>query len=97
MSVKCRFCFNRELEEGVVEMICTLNIDANMLNSIWGYKYVVYSPKMVRGDDCFEYLHSFAGWSPYSDPNRCLKINRAELDSRFCIASAGLKHFFIII
>ena len=65
-----------------MEMICTLNVDAGLLNSSWGYKYVVYSPRMVSGDDCFEHLHTFVGRSPYTDPNRCLKINRAHLNGR---------------
>ena len=73
----------RELGDGTCEMVCALNIDANLLNSTRGYKYVVYSPKMVSGDDCFEYLHSFAGKHSYDkDPNRCLKINGADLNSR---------------
>ena len=65
-------------------MVCTINIDAGLLNSTRGYKYVVYSPKMVNGDDCFEYLHSFVGsYSDEKNPDRCLKINRADLDSKF--------------
>ena len=74
----------RQLGDGTCEMVCTLNIDANLLSSTWGYKYVVYSPKMISGDDCFEYLHSFAGkYSSEKNPNRCLKINRADLNSKF--------------
>ena len=70
----------RILDEGVCEMRCTLNIDANVLRVSRGYKYVVYSPIMVVQNDCFEYLHSFAGrTSRYRNPNRCLKINRATL------------------
>ena len=69
-------------------MVCTLKIDAIMLNSTRGYKYVVYSPKMVHDDDCYEYLHTFAG--KHGDPNRCLMINRADLNSRFCIPFAHL-------
>lgn len=57
-------------------MTCTLTIDADFLKVPRAYKYVVYSPKMVEQDDCFEYLHSFAGRThEYRDPNRCLKIN----------------------
>ena len=63
-------------------MVCTLNIDASLLIGMWGYKYVVYSPKMVSGDDCFEYLHSFDG-RHLKNPNRCLKVNRSDLDSKF--------------
>lgn len=71
-------------------MVCNLNIDANILNSARGYKYVVYSPKMVCADDCFEYLHALPGQYSYSNPNRCLMINQANLNSRFCIAFAHL-------
>ena len=62
------------------EMVCTLRIDANLLKYPWGYKYVVYSPKMVEKDDCFEHLHSFVGRS-HRNPNRCLKINPSDLIS----------------
>ena len=72
----------RQLGDGTCEMVCTLNIDANLLSSTRGYKYVVYSPKMISGDDCFEYLHSFTG-KYEKNPNRCLKINRADLNSKF--------------
>ena len=73
---------SRKLKEGVFEMTCTLMIDDNMLKVARGYKYVVYSPKMVREDDCFEYLHSFVGWSD-RDPNRALKIDHSHLESMF--------------
>ena len=66
-------------------MVCTLNIDANLLNTARGYKYVVYSPKMVHKDDCFEFLHTFAGRYYDRNPNRCLKINQANLDGRFMV------------
>ena len=62
-------------------MTCTLMIDVNLLNCAKGYKYVVYSPKMVQEDDCFEYLHSFAGSSYYDEnPNRSLMINPSDLE-----------------
>lgn len=63
-------------------MVCTLNIEATLLNGTWAYKYVVYSPKMVSGDDCFEYLHSFDGKYD-KNPNRCLKINPADINGKF--------------
>lgn len=73
------FSSYRQLGEGVYEMTCTLIIDAEILKAPKAYKYVVYSPKMVKHDDCFEYLHSFAGQSHnYGNPNRCLKINHAD-------------------
>ena len=59
-------------------MTCTLNIAREILGRPWGYKYVVYSPKMTKEDDCYEYLHSFAGYG--CDPNRCLLIKQAYLD-----------------
>ena len=72
-----------QLCDGVFEMTCTLNIDANNLMSPKGYKYVVYSPKMVHKDDCFEYLHTFTGYTPsFQNPNRYLKINLAEILSK---------------
>ena len=63
-------------------MTCTLNIAVDLLGRPWGYKYVVYSPKMTKEDDCYEYLHSFAGYSYYyyNDPNRCLMVNKADLN-----------------
>ena len=74
----------REVDEGVFEMTCTLNMAAELLNKPLGYKYVVYSPKMVKKSDCFEYLHSFAGRAPYDhNPNRCLQINPALWNSMF--------------
>ena len=76
--------FNREVDEGVFEMTCTLNMAADLLNNSFGYKYVVYSPKMVKENDCFEFLHSFAGRAPrYCNPNRCLKIDPALWNSMF--------------
>ena len=63
-------------------MVCTLNIDSNIISTKCGYKYVVYSPKMVKEDDCFEYLHTFAGTYYDRDPNRCLEINQDDLDGR---------------
>ena len=61
-------------------MTCTLNIAREALDRSRGYKYVVYSPKMTNQDDCYEYLHSFAGYLSYSDPNRCLMVNKADLN-----------------
>ena len=62
-------------------MVCTLKIDASLLNDTYGYKYVVYSPKMVDEDDCFEYLHSFDG-KYEQDHNRCLMVNVSDLGSK---------------
>ena len=73
--------FFRKFEEGVFEMTCTLNIDANLLKYPLGYKYVLYSPRVLQENDCFEYLHSFAGQWHHQDPNRCLRINPSDLES----------------
>ena len=63
----------RSLGDGnMCEMTCTLQIDANVLKKPLIYKYVIFSPKMVHKDDCYEFLHSFAGKG--SDPNRVLCI-----------------------
>ena len=75
VSLMCLMHYFRELEEGLCEMTCTLNIAANLLCTPRGYKYVVYSPKMTNHHDCFEYLHSFAGSdNNHDDPNRWLKV-----------------------
>ena len=57
----------------VCEMVCTLNIDAELLKRPLGYKYVVFSPKMTKHDDCYEKLHPFTLYST-DDPDRCLWI-----------------------
>ena len=64
-------------------MTCTLMIDVNKLKVARCYKYVVYSPKMVKKDDCYEYLHSFVGTWSHLNPDRCLKINHSDLESMF--------------
>lgn len=62
-------------------MTCRLVIDADLLKGPFGYKYVVYSPKMVDENDCFEYLHSYIGRDyHHRNPDRCLRINPAEFD-----------------
>ena len=69
----------RKLGEGVYEMTCTLKIAIDLLSDPKGYKYVVFSPKMVHEYDCFEYLHTFIGKSNrHQNPNRCLIINPAD-------------------
>ena len=78
------------------EMICTLKIDANILNEIRGYKYVVYSPKMVQEDDCYEYLHSFVSDWSYQNPNRCLKSNLPDSDLKSMYVYTLLKRDFKI-
>ena len=54
---------------GWYEMTCTLDIDAEILKHPVAYKYIVYSPKMEKEDDCYEYLHGYWGIA-----NRCLRI-----------------------
>ena len=70
------FLIARELEDDLSEMICTLIIDADILKSPLAYKYVIFSPKMTKEHECFEFLHSFAG--RYEDPNRCLWISEID-------------------
>ena len=62
--------FRRTDEDGNCEMECTLFINAELLKSPLGYKYVIYSPKATDEDDLFEKLHPFIVWR--DDPNRCL-------------------------
>ena len=63
-------------------MTCTLVIDAEALKIPLGYKYVVYSPKMVKENDCFEFLHAYRGRDHrHSNPDRCLRIEPADFHS----------------
>jgi hypothetical protein len=64
------FMDKRTDEDGNCEMECTLFINAELLKSPLGYKYVIYSPKATDEDDLFEKLHPFIVWR--DDPNRCL-------------------------
>ena len=55
------------------------NFDADLLksfNSI-SYKYVIFSPKVVEKDDCFEYLHDY---HRDGDVDRCLQFPREKLE-----------------
>ena len=74
----------RQLDNGEVEMKCTLKIACYLFERLFlGYKYVVYSPKMVNGSDCYECLNSVS-----YQPNltRCLTLNWSDIDGRFlCI------------
>ena len=73
------FLIARDLEDDLSEMICTLIIDADILKSPLAYKYVIFSPKMTKEHQCFEFLHSFAGRSyPHENPNRCLRISVSD-------------------
>jgi hypothetical protein len=66
------FTEKRSLGDGLCEMVCTLTIDAELLKDPLEYKYVVYSPKVTKIDECYEKLHPFSTWSD-GDPNRCLR------------------------
>ena len=55
-------------------MTCTLSIQAKLLEEPLEYKYVIFSPKMIGTDDCYEFLHSFG----YRDLNRCLHIDKTK-------------------
>ena len=65
-------CFYRALRDGYCEMTSTLNIDVEILewNPLLYYKYTVFSPKAVKEEDCYEYLHDYSG-----DTNRCLRTS----------------------
>ena len=60
------------------EMTCTLSINADLLEIPVPYKYVVYSPKMEKEDDCYEYLHGYGG-----NPNRCLRISENKFSKAY--------------
>ena len=64
----------RQEDDGFCEMTCTLSIEAELLKELMEYKYVIFSPKMNKRDDGYEYLHSFA---EHWDTNRCLHIDKA--------------------
>ena len=79
-------------------MTCTLTVAADLLNKSLGYKYVVYSPKMVKESDCFEFLHSFVGRAPhFRNPNRCLWINPALRTSMFYYYMLNLYFITVLI
>lgn len=78
------FIFARSQDDGFCEMTCTLSIEAELLKGPVPYKYVIFSPKMIGEDDCYEFLHSFAGYID-PDPNRCLYIDR----NKFAQARGG--------
>ena len=63
-------------------MKCTLTIDHEVLKSPLGYKYVIYSPKVTKCDECYEKLHSLVEWKS-DDPNRCLWIPPQEIDHAY--------------
>ena len=55
-------------------MTCTFaTFNADLLKdySTIPYKYVIYSPKVVDKDDCFEFLHAH---KRHGHVDRCLKI-----------------------
>ena len=58
-------------------MTCELSFDASVLEGQQAipYKYVVYSPRMVEDNDCWEYLHGVSSWGV---ANRCLEIPTKE-------------------
>ena len=85
----------RLLDEDHREMICTLQIDAELLDrSKWNfliphYKYTVFSPKAEKEEDCYEYLHDYTEIA-----NRCLTIP----NDKYCLlATQGGLIFFISI
>ena len=59
-------------------MVCTLQIDAEILRCPIPYKYVIHSPVMKNQDDCYERLHEY-----YWDPNRCLQIAQGKYQQAY--------------
>lgn len=72
----------RNLEDDVCEMVCTLTIDYEVLKAPLGYKYVIYSPKVTKCDECYEKLHSLVN-GRLDDPNRCLWMTSQERDRAY--------------
>ena len=73
LSPSCRTVAQQQ----VYEMTCELSIDASLLERQQAipYKYVIYSPRMVEDNDCWEYLHGVSGQGIV---NRCLIIPTKE-------------------
>ena len=59
-------------------MVCTLQIDAEILRYSIPYKYVIHSPVMENQDDCYEHLHGYR-WNP----NRCLQIAKGKYQQAY--------------
>ena len=82
-------------------MTCTLTIDTTILKSPLPYKYVVYSPRMTKEDDCFEHLYYYA--SGDRNLKRCLRIDFKRvyrgmyihtlflIATYFCLLSYGVR------
>ena len=71
------YIYLRFQEDGYCEMTCAISFDAELLKKPIPYKYVIFSPKMKRKDDCYEFLHSFSERASH-DPDRCLSITGTE-------------------
>jgi hypothetical protein len=73
----CHTCITlscRDYGDGVVEMSCTFEkFDIEILKTPLPYKYVVYSPKVKKSEENYEYLHAHSSWRSI-DLNRCLVI-----------------------
>jgi hypothetical protein len=64
----------RDYGDGVVEMSCTFEtFDVEILKTPLPYKYVIYSPKVKKPEENYEYLHAHSSWRSV-DLNRCLVI-----------------------
>ena len=57
------FFYRTPLVDGYCQMTTTLKIDAEILKSSTPlhYKYTVFSPKVEKEDDWYEYLHDYPG------------------------------------
>ena len=82
MNTYQQYPLSRPQDDGFCEIMCTLSIQAELLTKPLAYKYVVFAPKMKERDDCYEFLHSFSGYT-YPDPNRCLHINQNKYKEGF--------------
>lgn len=69
---------SRHHHEDYHEMTCTLHIQEELLRNPLEYKYVIFSPRMTGKDDCYEFLHSFAGYLN-RNYNRCLSIEETKI------------------
>ena len=78
------FSFCRKFDDDIsaCEMVCTLNIDADLLRAPLAYKYVIYSPKVTKCNECYEKLHPLiTSYMFHDDPNRCLWLTPQEMNS----------------
>ena len=88
------YIYLRSQEDGYCEMTCAISFDAELLKKPIPYKYVIFSPKMKRKDDCYEFLHSFNERAS-DDLDRCLLITRIEHSK--AIGGNGNVYMYVLI